>query len=169
VQGLQNFFWDKTTRRRRAPEDHEKAFDEVIAKADSADCDYRTAAYTICHRKSRRGVQVEGLFSVTARATPYPRPAATIYGRYYRALEGRLALGLEDRTTARVARAGLAAEEDVVLYGEPLFAAAVRPAARISLIEHRSIGCIRFPKNIGAWDVRAMKLATPVQLTKRRY
>src|SRR5207245_6697497 len=47
VQGLENYFWDKKRVQDELQRVMEKAFDEVNAKADAADCDYRTAAYAI--------------------------------------------------------------------------------------------------------------------------
>ena len=40
----------------------EKAFDEVNAKADEADCDYRTAAYTIAISRVAEACRLKGLF-----------------------------------------------------------------------------------------------------------
>ena len=40
----------------------EKAFDEVNAKADSADCDYRTAAYAIAIGRVAEASRLKGLF-----------------------------------------------------------------------------------------------------------
>ena len=47
VQGLQNFFWSLDQVNRELEKVMEGAFAAVNAKADQADCDYRTAAYTI--------------------------------------------------------------------------------------------------------------------------
>ena len=40
----------------------ERAFDEVNAKADQADCDYRTAAYTIAISRVAEACRLKGLF-----------------------------------------------------------------------------------------------------------
>jgi glutamate dehydrogenase/leucine dehydrogenase len=40
----------------------EKAFDAVNAKADEADCDYRTAAYTIAISRVDEACRLKGLF-----------------------------------------------------------------------------------------------------------
>ena len=40
----------------------ERAFDEVNAKADEADCDYRTAAYTIAIGRVAEACRLKGLF-----------------------------------------------------------------------------------------------------------
>ena len=40
----------------------ERAFDAVNAKADAADCDYRTAAYTLAISKVTDACRVKGLF-----------------------------------------------------------------------------------------------------------
>src|SRR6202012_1207826 len=47
VQGLQNFFWSAKQVQDELQKIMEQSFDAVNAKADQADCDYRTAAYTI--------------------------------------------------------------------------------------------------------------------------
>jgi glutamate dehydrogenase (NAD(P)+) len=62
VQGLQNFFWDKKRVENELQKIMEKAFDEVNAKADSADCDYRTAAYTIAVGRVAEACRLKGLF-----------------------------------------------------------------------------------------------------------
>jgi glutamate dehydrogenase (NAD(P)+) len=62
VQGLQNFFWDKKRVEDELQKIMEKAFDEVNAKADSADCDYRTAAYTISIGRVAEACRLKGLF-----------------------------------------------------------------------------------------------------------
>jgi glutamate dehydrogenase (NAD(P)+) len=62
VQGLQNFFWDKKRVEDELQKVMERAFDEVNAKADSADCDYRTAAYTIAISRVADAVRLKGLF-----------------------------------------------------------------------------------------------------------
>lgn len=62
VQGLQNFFWDLEQIRRELQKVMERAFDEVNAKADEADCDYRTAAYTIAIGRVAEACRLKGLF-----------------------------------------------------------------------------------------------------------
>jgi len=62
VQGLQNFFWDKKRVEDELQKIMEKAFDEVNAKADSVDCDYRTAAYTISIGRVAEACRLKGLF-----------------------------------------------------------------------------------------------------------
>ena len=47
VQGLDNYFWDLKQVQDELQKVMERAFDAVNAKADEADCDYRTAAYTL--------------------------------------------------------------------------------------------------------------------------
>ncbi len=62
VQGLQNFFWDLKRVQDELQRVMEKAFDEVNAKADEADCDYRTAAYTIAIGRVADASEMKGLF-----------------------------------------------------------------------------------------------------------
>jgi len=62
VQGLQNFFWDLKKVQDELQKVMEKAFDEVNAKADAADCDYRTAAYTIAITRVAEACRLKGLF-----------------------------------------------------------------------------------------------------------
>jgi glutamate dehydrogenase (NAD(P)+) len=62
VQGLQNFFWDLKRVNDELQRVMEKAFDEVNAKADAADCDYRTAAYTIAISRVTDACRLKGLF-----------------------------------------------------------------------------------------------------------
>jgi glutamate dehydrogenase/leucine dehydrogenase len=62
VQGLDNFFWDQKRVQDELQKIMEKAFDEVNAKADSADCDYRTAAYTIAISRVAEACALKGLF-----------------------------------------------------------------------------------------------------------
>jgi glutamate dehydrogenase/leucine dehydrogenase len=62
VQGLQNFFWDLKRVNDELQRVMEKAFDEVNAKADAADCDYRTAAYTIAISRVTEACRLKGLF-----------------------------------------------------------------------------------------------------------
>jgi glutamate dehydrogenase (NAD(P)+) len=62
VQGLQNFFWDRKRVNDELQRVMEKAFDEVNAKADSSDCDYRTAAYTIAISRVAEACRLKGLF-----------------------------------------------------------------------------------------------------------
>jgi glutamate dehydrogenase (NAD(P)+) len=62
VQGLENFFWDKKKVEDELQRTMEKAFDAVNAKADEADCDYRTAAYTIAVGRVAESIRLKGLF-----------------------------------------------------------------------------------------------------------
>ncbi len=62
VQGLQNFFWSKKEVDDELQKIMEKAFAEVNAKADAADCDYRTAAYTIAIDRVNEACRLKGLF-----------------------------------------------------------------------------------------------------------
>jgi glutamate dehydrogenase (NAD(P)+) len=62
VQGLDNFFWDAKRVQDELQRVMEKAFDAVNAKADEADCDYRTAAYTIAISRVAEALRLKGLF-----------------------------------------------------------------------------------------------------------
>lgn len=62
VQGLQNFFWDRKRVNDELQRVMENAFDQVNAKADEADCDYRTAAYTIAISRVAEACRLKGLF-----------------------------------------------------------------------------------------------------------
>jgi glutamate dehydrogenase (NAD(P)+) len=62
VQGLENYFWDKKRVQNELQRVMEKAFDEVNAKADAADCDYRTAAYAIAIGRVAEASRLKGLF-----------------------------------------------------------------------------------------------------------
>jgi glutamate dehydrogenase (NAD(P)+) len=62
VQGLENFFWQRKRVQDELQRVMEKAFDEVNAKADEADCDYRTAAYTIAISRVAEACRLKGLF-----------------------------------------------------------------------------------------------------------
>jgi glutamate dehydrogenase (NAD(P)+) len=62
VQGLESFFWDKKRVEDELQRMMEKAFDAVNAKADEADCDYRTAAYTIAVGRVAESCRLKGLF-----------------------------------------------------------------------------------------------------------
>jgi glutamate dehydrogenase (NAD(P)+) len=62
VQGLQNFFWDLKRVQDELQRVMERAFDAVNAKADEADCDYRTAAYTIAIDRVAEACRLKGLF-----------------------------------------------------------------------------------------------------------
>ncbi|HZN65054.1 MAG TPA: Glu/Leu/Phe/Val dehydrogenase [Tepidisphaeraceae bacterium] len=62
VQGLDNFFWDQKRVQDELQRVMEKAFDQVNAKADEADCDYRTAAYTIAVSRVAEACRLKGLF-----------------------------------------------------------------------------------------------------------
>ncbi|HVT90866.1 MAG TPA: Glu/Leu/Phe/Val dehydrogenase [Tepidisphaeraceae bacterium] len=62
VQGLDNYFWNKKEVDDELQKIMENAFDAVNAKADEADCDYRTAAYTIAINRVAEACRVKGLF-----------------------------------------------------------------------------------------------------------
>jgi glutamate dehydrogenase (NAD(P)+) len=62
VQGLDNFFWDQKRVQDELQKIMEKSFDAVNAKADEADCDYRTAAYTIAISRVAEAHRLKGLF-----------------------------------------------------------------------------------------------------------
>ena len=62
VQGLDNYFWDQKRVQDELQKIMEKAFDAVNAKADEADCDYRTAAYTIAISRVAEACRLKGLF-----------------------------------------------------------------------------------------------------------
>jgi glutamate dehydrogenase (NAD(P)+) len=62
VQGLQNFFWTHKRVQDELQAVMEKAFDAVNAKADEADCDYRTAAYTIAISRVAEACRLKGLY-----------------------------------------------------------------------------------------------------------
>jgi glutamate dehydrogenase (NAD(P)+) len=62
VQGLQNFFWDLKQVNDELQKVMERAFDRVNAKADEADCDYRTAAYTLAISRVAEASRLKGLF-----------------------------------------------------------------------------------------------------------
>jgi glutamate dehydrogenase (NAD(P)+) len=62
VQGLDNYFWDQKRVQDELQRVMEKAFDAVNAKADEADCDYRTAAYTIAISRVAEACRLKGLF-----------------------------------------------------------------------------------------------------------
>ncbi len=62
VQGLQNFFWEKKQVEDELQKVMERAFDAVNAKADEADCDYRTAAYTLAIGRVTEACRLKGLF-----------------------------------------------------------------------------------------------------------
>jgi glutamate dehydrogenase (NAD(P)+) len=62
VQGLDNFFWDRKRVQDELQRVMERAFDAVNAKADEADCDYRTAAYTIAISRVTEAHRLRGLF-----------------------------------------------------------------------------------------------------------
>jgi glutamate dehydrogenase (NAD(P)+) len=62
VQGLDNFFWSKKEVDDELQKVMENAFDAVNAKADEADCDYRTAAYTIAINRVAEACRLKGLF-----------------------------------------------------------------------------------------------------------
>ncbi|MGA3066063.1 MAG: Glu/Leu/Phe/Val dehydrogenase [Tepidisphaeraceae bacterium] len=62
VQGLQNFFWNAKQVQDELQKVMEGAFKAVNAKADEADCDYRTAAYTIAIGRVTEACQMKGLF-----------------------------------------------------------------------------------------------------------
>jgi glutamate dehydrogenase (NAD(P)+) len=62
VQGLQNFFWSAKQVQDELQKIMEQAFAAVNAKADEADCDYRTAAYTIAISRVAEACSLKGLF-----------------------------------------------------------------------------------------------------------
>jgi len=62
VQGLDNYFWDLKQVQDELQRVMDKAFDAVNAKADEADCDYRTAAYSIAISRVAEACRVKGLF-----------------------------------------------------------------------------------------------------------
>ena len=62
VQGLDNFFWDQKRVQDELQKIMERAFDQVNAKADEADCDYRTAAYTLAISRVTEASRLKGLF-----------------------------------------------------------------------------------------------------------
>jgi glutamate dehydrogenase (NAD(P)+) len=62
VQGLDNFFWSMKRVQDELQKIMENAFDAVNAKADEADCDYRTAAYTIAIGRVAEASRLKGLF-----------------------------------------------------------------------------------------------------------
>lgn len=62
VQGLQNCFWQAKEVQDELQKIMERAFDAVNAKADEADCDYRTAAYTIAISRVAEACRLKGLF-----------------------------------------------------------------------------------------------------------
>ena len=62
VQGLQNFFWGAKQVQDELQKIMEQAFAAVNAKADEADCDYRTAAYTIAISRVAEACRLKGLF-----------------------------------------------------------------------------------------------------------
>jgi glutamate dehydrogenase (NAD(P)+) len=62
VQGLQNFFWSLEEVNQELQKVMERAFEAVNAKADQADCDYRTAAYAIAVGRVAEACRLKGLF-----------------------------------------------------------------------------------------------------------
>ncbi|HEX8322473.1 MAG TPA: Glu/Leu/Phe/Val dehydrogenase [Tepidisphaeraceae bacterium] len=62
VQGLNNYFWDLPRVRTELEKVMNRAFDAVNAKADEADCDYRTAAYTIAVGRVVEAQRLKGLY-----------------------------------------------------------------------------------------------------------
>jgi glutamate dehydrogenase/leucine dehydrogenase len=62
VQGLDNFFWNAKRVQDELQRVMEGAFDAVNAKADEADCDYRTAAYAISIGRVAEALRLKGLF-----------------------------------------------------------------------------------------------------------
>jgi glutamate dehydrogenase (NAD(P)+) len=62
VQGLDNYFWDKTRVDSELQKVMEKAFDQVDALANERDCDYRTAAYGIGIGRVAEAHRLKGLF-----------------------------------------------------------------------------------------------------------
>jgi glutamate dehydrogenase (NAD(P)+) len=62
VQGLQNQFWSLQEVNDELQKVMERAFAAVNAQADQADCDYRTAAYTIAVSRVAEACRLKGLF-----------------------------------------------------------------------------------------------------------
>ena len=62
VQGLDHYFWDLSRVRTELQRIMELAFDRVNAMADEADCDYRTAAYTLAISRVAEASRLKGLF-----------------------------------------------------------------------------------------------------------
>lgn len=62
VQGLQNFFWDKKRVDDELQRVMERAFDDVNARADEVDCDYRSAAYSLAIARVAEASRLKGLF-----------------------------------------------------------------------------------------------------------
>jgi glutamate dehydrogenase (NAD(P)+) len=62
VQGSTTIFWDMKRVQDELQRIMEKAFDEVNAKADESDCDYRTAAYTLAISRVAEALRLKGLF-----------------------------------------------------------------------------------------------------------
>ncbi len=62
VQGIQNFFWSAQRVQDELKSVMDKAFDAVNAKADEADCDYRTAAYTLAISRVAEALRLRGIF-----------------------------------------------------------------------------------------------------------
>lgn len=62
VQGLDNYFWDLKRVQDELQRVMERAFDAVNAQADEADCDYRSAAYTIAINRVAEASRLKGLF-----------------------------------------------------------------------------------------------------------
>jgi glutamate dehydrogenase (NAD(P)+) len=62
VQGLDNYFWDLKRVQDELQKVMERAFDAVNAQADEADCDYRSAAYTIAINRVAEASKLKGLF-----------------------------------------------------------------------------------------------------------
>jgi glutamate dehydrogenase (NAD(P)+) len=62
VQGLDNYFWDQKRVQDELQKVMERAFDAVNAKADEADCDYRTAAYSLAISRVAEACRLKGLF-----------------------------------------------------------------------------------------------------------
>ena len=62
VQGLNNYFWDLGRVREELTKIMNHSFDAVNAKADEADCDYRTAAYAIAVGRVLEANKLKGLY-----------------------------------------------------------------------------------------------------------
>ncbi|MGA2497548.1 MAG: Glu/Leu/Phe/Val dehydrogenase [Tepidisphaeraceae bacterium] len=62
VQGLDNYFWDLKRVQDELQRVMDRAFDAVNTQADEADCDYRTAAYTLAIRRVAEASSLRGLF-----------------------------------------------------------------------------------------------------------
>ena len=62
VQSIDSYFWDLPRVQSELQRVMDRAFDAVNAKADAADCDYRTAAYGIAIERVVDAIRLKGLF-----------------------------------------------------------------------------------------------------------